>query len=138
MTELLEMNALLEKFWNLCPAEWMSVCSSFNEGNKNHFPCIRLDPPVTKVIMHPIYIRPECDMASAEAIVFLWDWLRAKELEVTLLQSYGDGEWICLCQHPFAQTMQHRTAAREEGKTRIEALVRACVAVWRQNEPQEN
>lgn len=79
-----------------------------------------------------LLIRIHDDRASAEAIVFLWDYLT--EMLGTIGVSNGWPEDMGGPYHIGWDYDPMGCNAGCGGKTRIEALVRACVSLWKSKE----
>ena len=78
MKELLEPKALLEKFVTLAPKEFCAKVVEYATGKHQLQWIDRLGSQTVWAA------RLDDDYASAEAIVFLWDWLDAQGMNVLL------------------------------------------------------
>lgn len=113
------MNDLLREFVKLAPKEW---CASLSPngwcgwfGNGRRYSAL-----------------PKNDRASAEALVFLLDWLEGELETVSLTNGWPDdlGGPYCVGWDHDEMGSNERT----KGKSRIEAVLRAVVAVLKENQ----
>lgn len=116
------MKELLEEFVRLAPKEW-------GEGWVHELGCI-------------CFLNGECpniyipdDKASAEAIIFLWDWFRGHGYYCEWTDA-DDG--FCLdVREPGEQENTYTGYVFEFAATRIEALLRAVIAVPKETSTAE-
>ena len=109
---------LLARFTELAPAEWDAYLSETGEW-------VMLQRKVgvrTNIMIHGD------DMQSAEALVFLWDYLRENGYALQLMQAddgfYADVLW------PGDLEDQCVTLSVVHCETRIEVVIRACISLW--------
>lgn len=111
---------LLKRFVELAPKEWGVYQDDDHWVN---FCQILSDYAASEKEDWEIGFLLTDDRASAEAIIFLWDYLG----ESYLLRWFDGKGWVC--------SLAPQSAPDNRGcPTRIEALVRACVAYWRNND----
>lgn len=118
---------ILKKFCRLAPKEWEARIHPQGLGPLY---------PTPWVVLHGKPFGGGCertivlssDEVSAQSITFLWDHLC--ELKGTVSLNNG---WQVLVDHPWWVGWDHDAMGSNGGafgRTRIEALVRACLAVW--------
>lgn len=66
------------------------------------------------------------DRASAEALIFLWDYLEGRGFILHLHQCDGHRGYLA----KLYWRDKHWVCRRSNGKTRIEAVIRACISLW--------
>lgn len=112
-------HGLLRRFTKLAPAEWRVKLAKGEDGERF------LWLSIPRFGYTPIEV--QSDLHSAEAIVFLWDYLCGTpgmdECDVEIRTGDNQG-WYC------AFTFDGVPGVDYWGATRIEAVLRACISYW--------
>lgn len=118
-------NELLAEFCRLAPKEW--GCRIFTADLPN---CEVMDGDLGFMPeKSALLVRLSDDRASAEALIYLLDWLECELEDGRLWQDWGEPG-------PDRYKFQAESGTWN-GKTRIEAVLRACVAVLQEREGKE-
>lgn len=124
---------LLERFCELAPKEWNP--RSLLDSPHSLVWIDALDPIEDESDAVPFLL--DSDRASAEAIIFLWDYLDSL-LEIPVRwgepPAMNDGSMVYSLEVTRLVDVFIEDAVGYVARTRIEALVRACVAYWESQE----
>lgn len=118
------MKDLLKEFVELAPKEWgAEFCESKTDGLQ----WVKLSAisGSTYREQSDIRFRIDDDRASSEAIIFLWDYLNPADFGYC--GNRPESIWSVVTNAESSTD----PCPVSFGSTRIEALVRACVAYWR-------